>query len=98
MLDDNHGNTIDDGHAAGMDGNYTYMLPQAPGGDIMSGYVEAGNALGQILYWNGTYWQPGGTGSNGQVLTLSGGIPTWAPTGSGGLYREWYFAATLREL
>jgi hypothetical protein len=85
VLDDGNGNTITLLPPSNLDGNYIYMLPQSPGGNIMSGYVGAGSALGQILYWNGTYWQPGGTGTTGQVLTINGsGVPTWA-TGGGGI-------------
>lgn len=35
-------------------------------------------ATGSIMYYNGTDWVVLVAGTNGQVLTLAGGIPTWA--------------------
>src|SRR5579872_7073206 len=85
VIDDGNTHTITLLAPSGLDGNYTYTLPQSPGGNIMSGYVQAGTALGQVLYWNGSYWQPSVTGTSGQVLTLDGsGIPTWITGGGGG--------------
>lgn len=41
---------------------------------------------GDITYWNGTNWVDLGIGSSTQVLTVSGGIPSWAaPAASGGI-------------
>ncbi len=37
----------------------------------------SGNNIGDIQYWNGTEWSIVPIGSNGQVLTLTNGIPTW---------------------
>ena len=43
------------------------------------------DATGDVMYYNGTDWIRLAKGSDGQVLTLSGGIPTWAtPSGGGG--------------
>lgn len=33
---------------------------------------------GSIMYYNGTDWIQLAPGTNGQVLTLAGGVPTWA--------------------
>lgn len=33
---------------------------------------------GSIMYYNGTDWIQLAPGSDGQVLTLAGGVPTWA--------------------
>ncbi len=86
ILDDGHSHTITLLAPSGLDGNYIYTLPQSPGGNIMSGYVGTGSAFGQVLYWNGSYWQPSGTGASGQVLTLNGaGVPTWITGGGGGI-------------
>jgi uncharacterized protein (TIGR02145 family) len=37
----------------------------------------AGNNLGDMLYWNGTNWVVVPVGSEGQILTIKSGIPTW---------------------
>ena len=39
--------------------------------------VPAGTAAGQMLYWNGSAWVVVAAGSNGQVLQLNSGVPTW---------------------
>ena len=36
-----------------------------------------GTNPGDMLYWNGTQWLPVPVGTEGQVLRLNGGIPTW---------------------
>lgn len=33
---------------------------------------------GSVMYYNGTDWINLSPGTNGQVLTLAGGVPTWA--------------------
>ncbi len=33
---------------------------------------------GAIAYYNGAAWITLAPGANGQVLTLAGGVPTWA--------------------
>lgn len=38
----------------------------------------ASQATGDIMYYNGTDWVRLAVGTNGQVLTLAGGVPTWA--------------------
>ena len=42
-----------------------------------SGASIPGNNSGDMLYWNGTSWVIVPVGSNGRVLTLVNGIPTW---------------------
>ena len=37
-----------------------------------------GLATGNVLYYNGTAWVNLATGANTNVLTLAGGVPTWA--------------------
>ncbi len=41
------------------------------------GGMPAGTATGDMLYWDGGAWARVSAGSNGQVLTLISGIPTW---------------------
>jgi uncharacterized protein (TIGR02145 family) len=36
-----------------------------------------GNNPGDMLYWNGSTWVIVPVGSNGQVLTINNGVPTW---------------------
>lgn len=36
-----------------------------------------GTNAGDMLYWNGTQWVDVPVGSNGQILTLTNGVPTW---------------------
>ena len=38
-----------------------------------------GNAVGQMLYWNGLTWVNITPGLNNQTLTYCDGIPTWGP-------------------
>lgn len=38
---------------------------------------------GTLIYGNGSTWITLGVGTNGQVLTLAGGIPSWTTGGSG---------------
>jgi hypothetical protein len=39
---------------------------------------------GDILYYTGSGWANLAAGTNGYVLTLAGGVPTWAASGGGG--------------
>ena len=39
--------------------------------------VPSGTQTGQMQYWNGSEWITVAAGSEGQVLTFSGGVPTW---------------------
>lgn len=43
----------------------------------------AGKATGNIVYFNGTNWVVLAAGSDSEVLTLSGGVPTWSAGSSG---------------
>jgi hypothetical protein len=38
----------------------------------------AGGSTGDVQYWNGTSWANLSVGSAGQVLTVSGGVPSWS--------------------
>ena len=42
-----------------------------------NGLPQAGNTLGNMLYWNGTKWENISSGQNGQMLQLVNGVPTW---------------------
>ena len=46
--------------------------------DCLSDVVTAGVATGSMLYFDGTNFVDLGIGAANQVLTVSGGIPTWA--------------------
>ncbi len=41
-----------------------------------------GTSAGDMLYWNGTQWVRVPVGTNGQVLQLSGAVPTWGASAS----------------
>jgi len=43
------------------------------------------DAEGDLAYYNGTSWARLPHGSNGQVLTVSGGVPAWVAASSSGL-------------
>ena len=43
------------------------------------------DATGDLAYYNGTSWARLPHGSDGQVLTVSGGVPTWSSASSSGL-------------
>lgn len=43
------------------------------------------DAEGDLAYYNGTSWARLPHGSDGQVLTVSGGVPTWVAASSSGL-------------
>ena len=42
------------------------------------------SATGDLYYWGGSTWQQVAIGTSGQVLTVSGGVPTWAASTGGG--------------
>jgi microcystin-dependent protein len=44
----------------------------------------ASPASGDVVYFNGTTWVSLPKGTDGQVLTLASGVPTWAAGGGGG--------------
>lgn len=46
-------------------------------------------ANGDILYRSGGTWTRLGVGTNGYVLTLAAGLPTWAAAGGGGSLTNW---------
>lgn len=43
---------------------------------------NAGNAPGDMQYWNGTQWVILPAGTTGQTLSICNGVPTWGPCGS----------------
>lgn len=43
------------------------------------------DATGDLAYYNGTSWARLPKGSDGQILTVSGGVPTWVAASSSGL-------------
>lgn len=52
------------------------------GGAAGQGWLQ-NEATGDILYYNGTYWLNLAKGSDGQVLKLASGIPSWAAESGG---------------
>ncbi len=40
------------------------------------------DATGDLMYYNGTDWARRAIGANGQILSISGGVPTWTSTSS----------------
>lgn len=46
--------------------------------------LQQGAAEGDIIYWNGSAWVVLNIGSNTEVLTSNGTIPTWGAGGGGG--------------
>ena len=40
---------------------------------------NAGNAAGDMQYWNGTQWVRLPAGTSGKTLTFCNGVPTWGP-------------------
>ncbi len=61
-------------------GNPTNLVgPQGTQGQQGTGIPIPGNAIGNMLYWNGSQWVIIPAGSNGQNLTFCNGIPQWGP-------------------
>jgi len=46
----------------------------------------SGEATGSVAYYNGSHWVSLGVGSNGSVLEVSSGEPTWLAPGSNGTF------------
>jgi len=42
--------------------------------------VPSGTQTGEMQYWDGSEWITVATGNEGQVLTFTGGVPTWTTT------------------
>lgn len=56
----------------------------------------ASQILGDTIYFTGTSWVRLGIGSTNQVLTVSGGIPSWqAASGGTSTYNDGYVSPTL---
>jgi hypothetical protein len=51
--------------------------PQGPAGP--QGSFQAGNNVGEMLYWNGTEWATIAAGTTGQRLNNCDGTPMWGP-------------------
>ena len=50
---------------------------------VKGNFTTTGNTTGDILYFDGTTWKNLAKGSDDQILTLSGGLPSWAaPAGT----------------
>ncbi len=63
-------------------GDLTIADNSVDGTDIALG----SDAAGDVMYYDGTNWVRLAKGTNGQVLTLSSGVPAWADaSGSGGV-------------
>jgi len=45
-------------------------------------------ATGDVLYFNGSNWIRLAVGSNGEVLTLASGVPTWAAASGGSSFKS----------
>jgi hypothetical protein len=45
---------------------------------------NAGNAAGDMQYWNGSQWVLIPAGATGLTLTMCSGVPTWGPCSGGG--------------
>ena len=70
----------------------------ATAGDVKPGFyyndgskwiagLPAGNAIGDMLYWDGTAWTLLPVGTSGQYLTLNtSNIPSWATASGGGVF------------
>ena len=46
---------------------------------------NAGNAAGDMQYWNGSQWVILSAGATGLTLTMCNGVPTWGPCSIGGV-------------
>lgn len=62
--------------------NTVYQRDANSAGWVVMGYLSA--TTGDIMYWGGSLWNRLPVGSNGQVLTVAGGLPTWGTPTSGG--------------
>jgi uncharacterized protein (TIGR02145 family) len=58
-------------------GSQGQIGPQGPAGN---GF-QNGTINGQLMYWNGSAWITLNPGSQSQILTICGGIPTWTNGG-----------------
>jgi hypothetical protein len=77
---------------------YNTNVAGIPPNNVIAGYYQwdgtkwvavsppPGENIGDMQYWNGVQWVKVPVGSNGQILTLSNGIPVWgypvSPCGS----------------
>jgi uncharacterized protein (TIGR02145 family) len=74
---------------------YNTAIAGTPPNNVLTGYyfwngtkwipvaAPQGTNVGDMQYWNGTQWVSIPVGSNGQVLTLTNGVPAWgSPCGA----------------
>ena len=73
---------------------YNIATAGTPPNNVMTGYYcwngtqwipvlpPQGTNVGDMQYWNGIQWVKIAVGTNGQVLTLNNGIPTWGQPSS----------------
>ena len=54
------------------------------------GTTLTGNTPGDMQYWNGSAWVIVAAGNEGQVLTFTGGVPTWTTTSVAGDWGDVY--------
>ncbi len=59
---------------------YNSGTPASPSWTPLGGSSLPTGATGAILYYNGSSWTGLPAGTNGQVLIMTSGMPTWAPT------------------
>ena len=79
--------------ADGQDGAAGPTGAQGPiGPQGADGLLDSGDNIGDIVYWNGSQWTILPIGSEGDVLSSSGGVPSWqqqaiVPSG-GGIFND----------
>ena len=74
--------TLKTGALRGTSGTADTMTLHASDGSVEIPKLKVGSdAAGDVLYHNGTNYVRVAKGTDGQVLTLSGGVPTWASGG-----------------
>jgi hypothetical protein len=88
QLDNGSGSYITVLPPIGLANGSVYYLPQPPNNSSASGFVAIGTAAGQLPIWNTSTssYNPLSTGTNNQVLTMSGGTPTWQGPSVGSVF------------
>lgn len=67
---------------SGTEAQWLASLVGATGPQGATGTFQNGNNIGDVLYWNGTSWTILPIGTEGQNLTVCGGIPHWGECNS----------------